>query len=318
MCQASSANAIGLAYSRCARYDYFPIDEQHPPTTRILQPFEVDMRAAGRLHRASILRNVDREPALPLGHERARRRLARVSSPRPTPGRSHLFGYTLRSAAARACLNSVAADFGGHEVMFVVAPDTATDIPTLELAQLVGSGRRDPKRLQRTPEPLRFGQGGPPLGRPTIRIGRNGERSGCPRDLGAACSCGRRGRSRVALRRNAVAARSRSASAAARPGAARRCRRNRRAWWRFRRSCARDGWRDRRVADAAASSLRGPAAQAFGRAAVRLRRCHRQKRPVARREHGSCPRAGFQPAGEVARSNAPAIPARTRSKAKCR
>src|SRR5436853_543060 len=30
ICQASSVNAIGHAYSRSARYDYFPLDENHP------------------------------------------------------------------------------------------------------------------------------------------------------------------------------------------------------------------------------------------------------------------------------------------------
>jgi UDP-glucose 4-epimerase len=30
VCQASSVNATGLAYSRQPRFDYFPLDEQHP------------------------------------------------------------------------------------------------------------------------------------------------------------------------------------------------------------------------------------------------------------------------------------------------
>jgi hypothetical protein len=30
VCSASSINAIGGAFSRAPRYDYFPIDEQHP------------------------------------------------------------------------------------------------------------------------------------------------------------------------------------------------------------------------------------------------------------------------------------------------
>ena len=31
ICQASSVNAIGLSFSRAAHFDYFPIDEKHPP-----------------------------------------------------------------------------------------------------------------------------------------------------------------------------------------------------------------------------------------------------------------------------------------------
>jgi UDP-glucose 4-epimerase len=30
VCQASSVNATGLAYSRWPRFDYFPLDEEHP------------------------------------------------------------------------------------------------------------------------------------------------------------------------------------------------------------------------------------------------------------------------------------------------
>src|SRR5207302_4146550 len=30
VCQASSINAIGMAYSRRPHYDYFPLDERHP------------------------------------------------------------------------------------------------------------------------------------------------------------------------------------------------------------------------------------------------------------------------------------------------
>ena len=33
ICQASSVNAIGLSYSRAPRFDYFPLDEEHPNYT---------------------------------------------------------------------------------------------------------------------------------------------------------------------------------------------------------------------------------------------------------------------------------------------
>jgi UDP-glucose 4-epimerase len=47
----------------------------------------------------------------------------------------NLWAYTLHSAAARACLLSLTADFTGHEVFYIVAPDTVTDVPSLELQQ---------------------------------------------------------------------------------------------------------------------------------------------------------------------------------------
>jgi UDP-glucose 4-epimerase len=46
----------------------------------------------------------------------------------------HLWGYTLRGPAAHACLLAVDPRFSGHEVFYIVAPDTTNDIPSLELA----------------------------------------------------------------------------------------------------------------------------------------------------------------------------------------
>jgi len=47
----------------------------------------------------------------------------------------NLWAYTLHSAASRACLLSLTADFNGHEVFYIAAPDTISDIPSLELKQ---------------------------------------------------------------------------------------------------------------------------------------------------------------------------------------
>lgn len=46
----------------------------------------------------------------------------------------HLWAYTLFEPAARACLLSLDAAFEGHEVFYIVAPDTTMDEPSLELA----------------------------------------------------------------------------------------------------------------------------------------------------------------------------------------
>jgi UDP-glucose 4-epimerase len=50
------------------------------------------------------------------------------------PGK-HLWAYTRFDAAADACLRSLSAEFGGHEVFYIVAPDTTVDVPTLDLAR---------------------------------------------------------------------------------------------------------------------------------------------------------------------------------------
>ena len=47
----------------------------------------------------------------------------------------HLWAYTRADAAVDACLKSLDADFTGHEVFYIVGPDTTMVRPTLELAQ---------------------------------------------------------------------------------------------------------------------------------------------------------------------------------------
>jgi len=46
-----------------------------------------------------------------------------------------LWGYTRLDAAARSCLLSLTASFTGHEVYYIVAPETMMDVPSLELKQ---------------------------------------------------------------------------------------------------------------------------------------------------------------------------------------
>ncbi len=50
-------------------------------------------------------------------------------------GTKNLWGYTRFDSAARACLLSLTADFKGHEVFFIVGPETVLDIPSLELKE---------------------------------------------------------------------------------------------------------------------------------------------------------------------------------------
>jgi len=47
----------------------------------------------------------------------------------------HLWAWTHRRAAASACLLGVTADFHGHEVFFIIAPETVVETPSLELVQ---------------------------------------------------------------------------------------------------------------------------------------------------------------------------------------
>jgi UDP-glucose 4-epimerase len=135
VCQASSVNATGSAYSRWPRYDYFLLDEQHPTYNEdaySLSKWICEQQADSFTRRyeqmvISSLRFhwVVPERAMAVQHgTQFGKMLAK-----------HLWGYTLLSAAAHACLLSLTASFTGHEVFYIVAPDTMMDTPSLELAE---------------------------------------------------------------------------------------------------------------------------------------------------------------------------------------
>jgi nucleoside-diphosphate-sugar epimerase len=136
VCQASSVNAIGGRFSRWPpRYDYFPVDEQHPTYAEdsyslskwiceqqadaIARQFRALTIASLRLHGVV----TDRTEMAPW-----------IDSPDKIAER-HLWGYTLRDAATRAFMLGVTADFAGHEAFYIVAPETMVDTPSLELKE---------------------------------------------------------------------------------------------------------------------------------------------------------------------------------------
>ncbi len=135
VCQASSVNAIGASYSRRPRYDYFPLDEQHPTYNE--DPYSLSKwiceqqgdsiaRRYEDMHIASLRFSwVTPRPYLAAGDNTAVIQ-ARVRD---------LWGLTLLDAAARACLLALTADFGGHEVFYIVAPHTVVDTPSLALKE---------------------------------------------------------------------------------------------------------------------------------------------------------------------------------------
>lgn len=134
ICQASSVNAIGLSYSREGRFDYFPIDEEHPNHTEEAyglskwiceQQADTFVRRYDDLQIASIRFHwvVD-------GREIAAKAF---NVPDQSTAR-HLWGYVLREPAARACLLAVDNRFKGHEVFYIAAPDSTSEVPSLELA----------------------------------------------------------------------------------------------------------------------------------------------------------------------------------------
>ncbi len=132
VCLASSINAIGGHYSRSPRYDYFPVDEEHPTYNEdaySLSKWICEQQAD------SFARRFESMTISTLRFH------AVIPAPGAARGRQfdgesrQLWGYTTLDAASRACLLAVSADFTGHEAFYVVAPRTTSETPSLALAQ---------------------------------------------------------------------------------------------------------------------------------------------------------------------------------------
>lgn len=137
VCQASSINATGASYSRWPRYDYFPLDEQHPTYNEdaySLSKWVCEQQADSfaRLYDAMVIASLRFHGVVP---DRA------TAAYRPPTTDAHegrargLWGYTLLDAAARACLASITASFSGHEAFYIVAPETTMDEPSAALQE---------------------------------------------------------------------------------------------------------------------------------------------------------------------------------------
>ncbi|MGP1396112.1 MAG: NAD-dependent epimerase/dehydratase family protein [Inquilinaceae bacterium] len=133
ICQASSVNAIGLAFSREAHFDYLPIDEDHPNYSE--EPYSLSKWICEAQADCFVRRYEDLAIASLRFHYVVPDRDqagAIYNTLEPGSGK-HLWAYTLTGPAAQACLLGVTAPFAGHEVFYIVAPDTTIDIPSLEL-----------------------------------------------------------------------------------------------------------------------------------------------------------------------------------------
>ena len=135
VCLASSINAIGGAFSRSPRYDYFPVDEQHP--TYAEDPYSLSKWVLEQQADA-FARRYDWLSIASLRFHwlvDSRERAARLTASFGAGGIRHLWAYTSLKAASRACLLSLTAEFAGHEVFYIVAPQTAVSELSLDLAR---------------------------------------------------------------------------------------------------------------------------------------------------------------------------------------
>lgn len=136
VCLASSINALGGAFSRRARYDYFPVDEGHPTYNEdpySLSKWIVEHQAdsVARRHPHMTIASLRMHGATPDRETAA----AHARTMDPTVLINHLWGYTRLDACARACALVLEASWRGHETFHLVAPDTVVDTDSLELAR---------------------------------------------------------------------------------------------------------------------------------------------------------------------------------------
>jgi UDP-glucose 4-epimerase len=134
ICQASSVNAIGQAYSRKPRYDYFPIDEEHPnyaedPYSLSKWICEQQADAFARRYEGISIASLRFHWVLP-DRAYAMQHYGTLT----WEVDKTIWAYTRRDMAADACLKAVQKDLKSHEVFYIVAPDTASDTPSRELA----------------------------------------------------------------------------------------------------------------------------------------------------------------------------------------
>jgi len=134
ICQASSVNAVGFSFSREAHFAYFPIDEKHPNSGEdpyALSKWICEAQADNLVRRYDDLQIssmrfhwVVDDPSIP----------AAFYTEQLPERAKHVWGYTLRSAAANACLLSLEDRFRGHEAFYIIAPHSTSETPSLELA----------------------------------------------------------------------------------------------------------------------------------------------------------------------------------------
>ena len=135
VCTASSINAIGGIYSRRPRYDYFPLDEEHPSYCEDAYGLS---KWIGEQQSAAFAR---RRPEVPFSALRfhALREDARAAAQGPDSDPEarwrDLWGWTSFDAAAAACLLALRRDVPGHAVYHVVASSTMCAVPSEELAR---------------------------------------------------------------------------------------------------------------------------------------------------------------------------------------
>jgi nucleoside-diphosphate-sugar epimerase len=134
VCLASSINAVGGAFSRAPRYDYFPVDEQHPTYAEdaySLSKWVLEQQADAFARRFEGMSIASLRFHWLVEHSEI---AAEMSQRFGAMASRHLWAYTSLKSASLACLLALTADFSGHEVFYIVAGRTVAPESSLDLA----------------------------------------------------------------------------------------------------------------------------------------------------------------------------------------
>jgi nucleoside-diphosphate-sugar epimerase len=134
--QASSINAIGAVFSQTPQFDYLPIDEAHPTYNE--DPYSLSKWICELQADSMTRRHPDLTAASLRIHWSVEERIDAVRREAELNQflARQLWGYTRLESTARAFLLALTADFKGHEVFFIVAPDTMVDTPSQQLKEV--------------------------------------------------------------------------------------------------------------------------------------------------------------------------------------
>ncbi len=132
VCQASSVNATGMTYSRWSTFDYFPLDEKHPTYNE--DPYSLSKWIC-EVQGDSFARRYEDMTISSMRFSWVTPTKPQVTEDAVENQNKNLWAYTSLEASARACYLALFAEFKGHEAFYIVAPETLTTIPSLELAQ---------------------------------------------------------------------------------------------------------------------------------------------------------------------------------------
>ncbi|MCW1966955.1 MAG: NAD(P)-dependent oxidoreductase [Anaerolineae bacterium] len=131
VCQASSVNATGLVFSRAPKFDYFPLDEKHPtynedPYSLSKWICEQQADSFARRYEDMTIASMRFHWVLP-SREVALNGFAGMGGYKQyiDIGIRQLWAWTHLDAAARACVQSLSANYVGHEAFYIVAPNHA-------------------------------------------------------------------------------------------------------------------------------------------------------------------------------------------------